>query len=309
MTWFKKLMIYRITGAADFDVSVLQAAMATKPARKLADQEMKHFGFATPLPAVDGVESEILAHPVAGAILISAVCNFRQIPGEAINDELKSRIAVIEREQERKVRGKERDQLKDLVIQHLLPRVLPKQKRTTALILPGHNLILVNTVKAADAEDLLSTLREVLGTLPVRPLTTEHSPSAAMTSWLKDKATTPENFYTLGDAVLTGDESGKVQFSDMDMAGEEVQMHLDAGMKVSNLAMAWGDKFSFRINDKLAIDKIKFEDLIMQDARQNAGEEASQMFDASIAIMVGTFATFITEMTNAFGGEPKHQSI
>ncbi|MGO4801169.1 recombination-associated protein RdgC [Pseudomonas sp. W22_MBD1_FP4] len=309
MTWFKKLMIYRITGDADFDVSVLQAAMATKPARKLAEQEMKHFGFATPLPDVDGVESEILAHPVAGAILISAVCNFKQIPGEAINEELKSRIAVIEREQERKVRGKERDQLKDSVIQLLLPRVLPKQKRISALILPAHKLILVNTVKAADAEDLLSTLREVLGTLPVRPLTTDHSPSAVMTGWLKDKATAPENFYTLGDAVLAGDESGKVQFSDMDMAGEEVQMHLDAGMKVSNLAMAWGDKFSFRINDKLAIDKIKFEDLIMQNAKENAGEEASQMFDASVAIMAGTFATFIAEITNAFGGEPKFESI
>lgn len=309
MTFFKKLLIYRVTEAAEFDVSALQAAMATKPARKLADQEMKHFGFATPLPDVDGVESEVLAHQVDGAILISAVCNFRQVPGDAINAELKSRIAVIEREQERKVRGKERDQLKDLVIQHLLPRVLPKQKRITALILPAHNLILVNTVKAADAEDLLSTLREVLGTLPVRPLTTQHSPSVVMTGWLKDKRTAPENFYTLGDAVLTGLESGKAQFSDMDMAGEEVQMHLDAGMKVSNLAMAWGDKFSFRINDKLAIDKIKFEDLIMQEARQNAGEEASQMFDASIAIMVGTFSKFITEVTNAFGGEPTHQSI
>jgi recombination associated protein RdgC len=309
MTWFRKLSIYRITGTANFEVEALQAAMATKPARKLADLEMKHFGFASPLPAVDGVDSEILAHPVAGAILVSAVCNFRQIPGDAIKDELNSRIAVIEREQSRKVRGKERAELKDLVIQHLMPRVLPKQKRTTALILPAQNLILVNTAKSSDAEDLLSSLREVMGTLPVRPLTTVDSPSASMTGWLRDKESMPDNFFTLGDTLLVGDEKSRAQLKDIDMTGEEVQMHLNSGMSVSNLLLAFGDKFSFRLSDKLQIEQIRFEDVIMQDAKASAGDDASQTFDASLTIMVGTFTNFIGELTKAFGGEPDLQSV
>lgn len=309
MTWFKKLTIYSITADVNFDIETLQAAMATKPARKLDDQEMKHYGFATPLPAVDGVDSEILAHPVAGAILVSAVCHFRQIPGDAIKDEVQSRIAVIEREQGRKVRGKERAEMKDLVIQQLAPRVLPKQKRTTALILPAQKLILVNTAKAADAEDLLSTLREVMGSLPVRPLTSANAPSAVMTGWLKDRETLPDNFFTLGDALLVGDEKSRAQLKDMDMAGEEVQMHLNSGMSVSNLAMAYGDKFSFRVSDKLQIEQIRFEDVIMQDAKASAGDDASQTFDASLAIMIGTFTNFIGELTQAFGGEPNLQSI
>ncbi|WP_257605308.1 recombination-associated protein RdgC [Pseudomonas sp. UMAB-40] len=309
MTWFRKLSMYRITGAANFEIETLEAAMATKPARKLADLEMKHYGFASPLPAQDGVESTILAHPVAGAILVSAVCNFRQIPGDAVKDELNSRIAVIEREQSRKVRGKERADLKDLVIQHLMPRVLPKQKRTTALILPAQNLILVNTTKAADAEDLLSSLREVMGSLPVRPLTTVDAPSAVMTGWLRDKESMPENFFTLGDALLVGDEKSRAQLKDMDMAGEEVLMHLTSGMSVSNLLLAFGDQFSYRLSDKLQIEQIRFEDVIMQDAKTSAGDDVSQTFDASLTIMIGTFTKFIGELTQAFGGEPDHQSI
>lgn len=309
MAWFKKLLIYRITAAVDFDIESLQAALASKPARKLADQELKHFGFASPLPAVDGVVPEILAHPVSDAILVSAVSNFRQIPGAAIAEELNSRIAVIEREQERKVRGKERSDLKDQVIQLLMPRVLPKQKRISALILPKHNLILVNTSKSADAEDLLSALREVMGSLPVRPLTTADSPSAAMTEWLKDKESMPGDFFTLGDALLVGDEKSRAQLKDMDLQGEEVQMHLSAGMRVSTLSLAFSDKFSFRLSDKLQVEQIKFEDVIMQEAKSNAGDEAAQMFDATLAIMIGTFTKFIGALTEAFGGEPDYQSL
>jgi recombination associated protein RdgC len=84
----------------------------------------------------------------------------------------------------RKVYKKERDQIKDEIIQAFLPRAFIRRSSTFAAIAPKQGLILVNSASPKRAEDLLSTLREVIGTLPVRPLTVKMSPTATMTEWV-----------------------------------------------------------------------------------------------------------------------------
>ncbi|MGK9537065.1 recombination-associated protein RdgC, partial [Salmonella enterica subsp. enterica] len=76
------------------------------------------------------------------------------------------------------------DQIKDEIIQAFLPRAFIRRSSTFAAIAPKQGLILVNSASPKRAEDLLSTLREVIGTLPVRPLTVKTAPTAVMTDWV-----------------------------------------------------------------------------------------------------------------------------
>ena len=83
--------------------------------------------------------------------------------GSVVRDALKEKVDEIEAQQMRKVYKKERDQLKDEIVQTLLPRAFIRRSSTFAAIAPSLGLILVDSASAKKAEDLLSTLREALG--------------------------------------------------------------------------------------------------------------------------------------------------
>ena len=307
MTWFNKVLAYRLTEVVDLTVERLQAALHEKLARPLGSEEMSTYGFTTPLPRVDGVLSPILAHPCGGGILICTEKWFRKVPNKSVAAEVDKKVQEIETSQDRKVKGKERKEIKEMIVNAMIPRLVPDCKHTTALILPAQNLILVDTGTPSAAEDLLSTLREVLGSLPLRPLRTLQSPADGMTAWLMAGAA-PEGFLILDSAVLAGEKDGKksskARLSDMDLTSEEVQLHLQTGRKAIKLALAWNNKLSFKLTDKLQLEGIRFDDLVQQDAAQAAGSgDALQHFDASMTIMAATLADLASALTNAFGGE------
>ncbi|MNJ46050.1 Recombination-associated protein RdgC [compost metagenome] len=313
MNWFNKVLAYRLTADVDLTVERLQAALSEKLARPLGSEELSTYGFSSPLPRVDGIQSQVLAHPCGGGILICAEKWLRKVPSRAVNDEVDKKAQEIEAKEDRKVYGKERKQLKELIITAMLPRLVPECKHTTALILPEQNLILVDTATPSAAEDLLSTLREVVGSLPIRPLRTKQSPAEGMTAWLKSSEA-PDGFQLLDSAVLVGEKdgnkTGKAKLTNMDLASDEVQFHLSNGRKASRLALAWGGKLSFKLTDRLAVEGIKFDDVLQDDVAHTAGDgDALQYFDASMVIMSATFAQFIPALTNAFGGEDVPQAV
>ena len=46
--WFRNLLVYRLTQDVPFDAEALEAALATKPARPCASQELTTYGFVAP---------------------------------------------------------------------------------------------------------------------------------------------------------------------------------------------------------------------------------------------------------------------
>ena len=138
------------------------------------------------------------------------------------------------------------------------------------------------------------------------------SPADGMTAWLKSGAA-PDGFTILDSAVLAGEKDGKkaskARLSDMDLTSEEVRIHLATGRKASKLALAWENKVSFKLTDKLVIEGIKFDDLLQDEAAQAAGSgDVLQHFDANMTIMSKTLGNLATALTSAFGGEDKPQA-
>ena len=304
MNLFPKLIAYHLTDASiDLSQETLQAALAQKPAREPSDTELSTFGFISPLPVVDGQVSTVLAHQVPGVLVIKAEQCLRKVPTQAVDAELNKRVSALEESSGSKVSRAERGVMKDQVVQSLMGRVIPKKTQLTAFILPADKLILINTSRPADAENLLSTVREVLGSLPVRPVTVQQSPTAVMTEWLKKK-TFPAPFYPMGEASLRGAEEGKANLSDVDLTGDEVQMHLASGLLARSLLLAWSDKMVLRVNDRLLIDKIRFSDTLMADIKQNAGDDQDklQTWEASVILIAKSFTEMLENLFAAFGG-------
>lgn len=305
--FFTNLMIYRLTQAIELDAEALEAALSSKPGREPASQELNTYGFIAPFGKH---EDSPKVHDSYGFQLIAARKVEKILPGNVIRDELLTRVARIESEQARKVYKKERDQIKDEIIQAFLPRAFLRRKVTFAAIDLKAGLIYVNTSSASTAEDLLSTLREVIGSFPVRPVTVKIAPTATVTDWVKAQKAAPD-FYVLDECELsdTHEDGGTVRCKRQDLTSEEIQLHLGTGKVVTQLSLAWQDKLSFVMNDRMLIKRLKFEDLLHDQAEQDGGEEAAGQFDASFVLMMATFREFVPALLEAFGGEEIPQGI
>ena len=305
--WFKNLLTYRLTQDVPFEAEALEAALASKPARPCASQELTTYGFVAPFGKG---EDAPLVHVSGEYLLIAARKEERILPSSVVNDAVKEKVEEIETEQMRKVYKKERDQIKDEIIQAFLPRAFIRRSMIFAAIAPRLGVILVNSASAKRAEDLLSTLREVMGSLPVRPVTVKIAPTATMTDWVKSQQAA-EGFYVLDECELrdTAEDGGIVRCKRQDLTGEEIQLHLSTGKVVTQLALAWQDKLSFILDDKMVIKRLKFEELLQEQAEQDGGDEAAQQFDASFQLMMMTFAEFLPVLFEALGGEEIPQGV
>ncbi|MHA7115336.1 recombination-associated protein RdgC [Pseudomonas promysalinigenes] len=305
--WFKNLLSYRLTQEVPFEAQALEDALASKPARPCASQELTTYGFIAPFGKG---EDAPLVHVSGEFLLIAARKEERILPSSVVNDAVKEKVEEIETEQMRKVYKKERDQIKDEIIQAFLPRAFIRRSIIFAAIAPRLGMILVNSASAKRAEDLLSTLREVMGSLPVRPATVKIAPTATMTDWVKSQQAA-EGFYVLDECELrdTAEDGGIVRCKRQDLTGEEIQLHLSTGKMVTQLALAWQDKLSFVLDDKMVIKRLKFEELLQEQAEQDGGDEAAQQFDASFQLMMMTFAEFLPALFEVLGGEEIPQGV
>lgn len=300
--FFKNLQVYRLTQAlAVQDAEALTVALATKVAREPGTQELNTYGFTAPYGKGEGAP---LVYASGGYLLIAASKATRQLPATVVREAVAKKVDAIEEEQQRKVYKKERDQIKDEIIQALLPHAFIRYTRTFAALDLKAGLIIINCPGANTAEDLLSTLREVLGTLPVRPITVKVAPTAMMTDWVKQQKA-PESFFLLDDAQLRDihEGGGMVNCKAQDLTSDEIQLHLSTGKLVTQLKLAYEDKLSFVLNDKMAIKSIRFESILEDQANADGGDDAAGQFDASFVLMMLTLNAFLKALYEALGGE------
>ncbi|MCY1174181.1 Recombination-associated protein RdgC [compost metagenome] len=305
--WFRNLLVYRLTQDLQIDADSLEKALASKPARPCASQELTTYGFTAPFGK--GPDAP-LVHVSQDFFLISARKEERILPGSVVRDALKDKVDEIETAQMRKVYKKERDQLKDDIVQTLLPRAFIRRSATFAAIAPSLGLILVDSSSAKKAEDLLSTLREAIGSLPVRPASVKIAPTATLTQWVQTQEAASD-FYVLDECELrdTDEDGGVVRCKRQDLTSDEIQLHLSTGKQVTQLSLAWQDKLSFVLDDKLVIKRLKFEELLQDQAEEDGGDEALGQLDASFTLMMLTFAEFLPVLFEALGGEEIPQGI
>jgi recombination associated protein RdgC len=305
--WFRNLLVYRLTQDISFSTETLETALAAKPARPCASQELATYGFVAPFGK--GADAPLL-HASQGFFLISARKEERILPGSVVKDAVKEKVDEIESEQMRKVYKKEREQIKDEIVQAFLPRAFIRKSATFAAIAPEQGLILVNASSAKRAEDLLSALREAIGSLPVRPLGVKIAPSATLTEWVKGQQAAA-GFQVLDECELrdSHEDGGIVRCKRQDLTGEEVQLHMSSGKQVTQLSLAWQDKLSFVLDDKLVIKRLRFEDLLQEQAEQDGGDDDLSQQDASFTLMMLTLVEFLPALFTALGGEEIPQGI
>lgn len=296
--WFKNLRLFRFTERFELTPEQLDQALAAQPFRPCGSQDLTTYGWTPPL----GREGSEYVHAANGYIMICAKRQDKILPAAVVNEHLEEKAAEIKAEEGRPVGRKERQTLKDEIIFSLLPQAFAKSSRDFAYIAPSEGWIVVNAASAKRAEDLLSKLRESLGSLKVIPLVSQAAPAQVMTEWLRTNEAPGE--FELGEdcELQAGKDSRVVRLRHQDLTAPEVTNHLDSGMYVSKLALSWKEAIHFVLDDQFALKQLKFDDALRDQAEDRKADSAAEEFDAEFAIMTLELSGLITSLLQACGG-------
>ena len=206
--WFKNLRIYRFTQELVIDAESLHDALSTNIFVPCGSQDTFRYGWVSPTGNKD--EDASLVHASQGYYMVCAKKQEKVLPAAVVNEVLEEKMAHISVTEDRKVSRKERQDLKDDVIMELLPKAFTKSGLQFAYIDSRQGYIIIDAASAKKAEELLSALRECLGSLSVVPIISQQLPYQTMTHWLIE-ASAPENF-TISDECELADpkEMGSV---------------------------------------------------------------------------------------------------
>ena len=333
-TLFRSLSAYRITQAIPLfhDLKALNEALAVRPEHQPALSALSSTGFRPTLATRQYEKANLNQDPdspldeddrqfanapdgrPSNLIHLELVTWERQVPSWEVRRRLAQKVEKIELNEQRKIYKKERDQLKDDVVQEILATALVKPTFLQALILPSDHLILVDTPSAKKAEMLLSMLREALGSLPVRQLKVRLEPSVSMTEWLRDKRA-PYGFSLLDGVIMEDDHSGKVGMVHQDITDDVVDEHLSHGLMATKLAIAYGN-MSFLLEQSTSasaflIRKIHHADLVADQFYANNGDSCDPITEHNglHLLQAASLRSMLTDLVEALGGEDEPKQI
>jgi len=297
--WFTNLIVYKIN--KKLDLANLANQLTKFKIKPCAKTEFASYGF---IPPIGKHKKASMVHGVQNFHLICTQKEQRMLPNSVIKDELAEQVEAIETEQMRKLYKKEREQLRDDIVQNLLPQAFIRRTKTYAVICPDLDLIMVNSSNYNKADELLNLLREALGSLPIKLLTTKNSPNVQMTNWLQNQQIN-HDFSLLDECQLqaTDESASIVSCKRQDLCSDEVSRHLEAGKIVTQLGLNWQDKLTFVLDAKLTIKRLRFADILQEEAKQDGADDILALQDASFSLMILTLAQFIPSLINLLGGE------
>jgi len=297
--WFKNIQAYRFTKPFELSAEALNEQLAEFTFVPCGSQDLSRSGWTPPL----GRHGSELVHATNGYLMVCLKRQDKLLPPAVINEELEEKALAIEESESRKLARKERHTLKDEIIFSLLPKAFTRSSLQFAYISPRDNLLVVNASSAKRAEDLLSELREALGTLSVIPLTAKHEPIEVMTRWVSSGQ--PDQGFELGEECELRDNAdvkSVIRCKNQDLASSEILNHLKS-MHVSKLALSWQERIEFVLDEKLAIKRLRFSDVVQDKANEIEAEDAAMQFDVDFSIMTLELAAFFKALIGAFGGE------
>ena len=122
-----------------------------------------------------------------------------------------------------------------------------------------------------------------------------------LTAWLAGDGL-PEDF-ELGEECELRDPSEDgaiVRCRRQDLAAEEITEHLNAGKQATQLVLAWDGRMAFVLDEQLTVRKLSFDDVVLEQLGDLAGEDAAAELDARFALMTAELDRLLKRLDSLF---------
>lgn len=297
-TWFRNLQVFRVSpswriGADDFEEHL--AALAIQPCGRFSTESR---GWVSPR------EDDRHLHHLNRQWLIALAHDQKILPASVVRQATQERAAALEKKQGHPVGRKQARDLREQVIEELLPRALVRRQITRTWIDTVNGFLVVDSASDKKADALMEILHKTHDRLPALALLdTAVAPGSAMTRWVSS-GKPPSDFSIDEDLELQSPQDARshIRYVRHSLEGREIRDHIAAGMTVTRLGMTWKDRVSFVLTDKLQVKRVTFLEVIKEDAADESVDKEEQ-YDLDFALMTGELAGLIADLIDALGGE------
>lgn len=295
--WFKNLQIYALPAGWTVTPAALEEALAKHPLLPVNAASMQSQGWVAPGPG------EALVYSQGPQLLIALGIEQRLLPAAVINEAAKRKAAELEQAQGFAPGRKQMRDIKDQVADELRPRAFVRRRTWRAWIDLEHSRFIVESVSPKAAEELATVLRADLGELPAVPVDTQQAPTAAMTAWVSS-GNAPGALAMQEDCELMADNAAKsaVRYVRHGLEGPELRSLIGGGKLVTKLGLAWRERISFVLTDKLAVKRVRYLHMDDEDIAGGAKKNEDDAFDANFTLMTGELGGLLQDLLLALGG-------
>lgn len=256
-----------------------------------------------------GQKQGALIENVGGQLVLRLGVERKAVPASAIKAALEERLDKIEADTGRRPKGKAAKELKEEIVQDLLPRAFPKRSATLVWIDVDAGFVVIDAASMAKADRVVTMLVELLGGgIRLSLAQSAIAPATAMAEWLTTKEA-PAGFTIDRDCELKQPDSEKstVRYARHTLDIDEVGQHITQGKLPTQLAMTWSGRVSFVLSDAMTIKKLKLLDVVLEGASSATKDEDN--FDADVALVTGELKQLIPALIEALGGELKPDAL
>lgn len=290
--WFTNAFAYQFTKTFDVTYDELEKSLNEHLFRPCGSLDQQKQGWVSAIPGTSN-----LVHVAGQNALICLKTEEKILPSSVVKDAVEEKVQLIEGERGQKVGKKEKQTIKEEIVQQLLPKAFTKNSRLYAYINYEHQTLVVNSSSANKAENLLAFLRQSLGSLPILPLKPDGDLIVTLTHWVKnDELPSPFEFSTDIELKALDEEAAVAKLKNHDVTEEEVQLHIANGKYVHKLGLSWQEKIKFNLNEDAALKQIKFLDIVKEQNEDVGNDDKLAKFDADFALMSGELNQLFTEL-------------
>jgi len=290
--WFNNAYAYVFTKPFNTSEADIDFALQEHIFRPCGSQDQQKQGWVAPIPGTDA-----LVHSANNNILLCMKTQEKILPTTVVREALEEKVQLIEEERGQKVGKKEKQTLKEEIVQQLLPKAFTRNSRLYCYINVRDQFIVVNTSSASKAETMLALLRQSMGSLPILPMKPEGELIMTMTQWVKsDDLPAPFEFAQNIELKALDEDAASAKLKNHDVTEEEVQLHISNGKFVHKLGLVWNEKSTFSLNEDGALKQIKFLDVVKEQTNDVPAEDKLAKFDADFALMAGELNLILQDL-------------
>lgn len=197
-------------------------------------------------------------------LLLKFTVEKKSIPGSAIAVAVKAKCEALEEEQGFSPGKKQRAEIKERVVDELMPRALASRRSMFVWVDLKAERLIIDSTSNLVIDVILSSLIRYAG-LELANL--EKWPGRLLGDWLLDDSNLPTD-YTIDDAVqleYPGERRTTIAYKKGNLDGLQARRHVEAGAQVVTMAMTYDSRLSFVMTSAHQLRSIKPLDIILDN--------------------------------------------
>jgi recombination associated protein RdgC len=258
--WFKNIRLYPLKSAITISGDALETALASQAFTPCSANQPCSSGFVSAL-----LDESMLSFTSGYFTTVRLQVQERVLPAAAVKETLEERVATMEAQSGRKLSARQKRELKEQIVDELMPRAFTKSRHIRAFWPSNKPWIAIDTATSAQAETVLNHLREALGSLPVASADFGQSPTRLMSNWATRSAVPPP--WSLEDEVEwfdPRDADCRVRLKGWAMDDPLVQTVAERQLLVGKLRVSWKEALSATLTQEGALTRIRYSDAMTE---------------------------------------------